>query len=105
MALKLTYLQILLRHYTIFKAKFYDVAISDVRMPGMSLLELCKQLTKIVDKIRIIFVSAFVTYASILKVQFPNIDHKHFIDKPISTDKHMSIILEHNKVLHAIKFT
>ena len=72
-----------------FKADYYDIIISDIRMPEINGFELCKQLVKIDDKVKIFFVSAFETHKNCLKEQYPNliIDEKHFVRKPISIDK------------------
>lgn len=77
-----------------FKADHYDAIISDVSMPDMNGFELCKQLVKIDDEAKIFFVSAFVTFKDVFKIQYPNliIDEKHFIDKPISIYKLVDII-------------
>lgn len=71
-----------------FKVGYYDVVISDVRMPGLNGFELCKELLKMDNnKLRIFFMSAYEAYMHDLKEQFPDLDDKHFIDKPISIDK------------------
>ena len=77
-----------------FKVGYYDVIISDVHIPGMNGFELCKELVRIDNNVKIFFVSGIVIFADKLKLQYPNLDEKHFIDKPISIDKLMSRISE-----------
>ena len=72
-----------------FKKGYHDIIISDVRMPNINGFDLCKELAKIDDKVKIFFVSSGEIYNNYLREQYPNliIDERHYIDKPISISK------------------
>jgi CheY-like chemotaxis protein len=68
-----------------FKADLYDLLLTDIRMPGMSGLELYEKIKQIDNRIRVCFVTAFGEYYGQLEKAFPTIDlHKCYIRKPIT---------------------
>ena len=67
-----------------FKAGLYDLALLDVRMPGMSGFELYEKMHRIDGACKVCFVTAFEIYYRSLKEFFPNLDVTCFIRKPVS---------------------
>lgn len=77
-----------------FKCGYYDVIISDINMPNINGFELCKELLRKDGQVKVFFVSAFPIYNNDLNVQFPNLNHKHFIEKPVSISQLIKTIDE-----------
>lgn len=70
----------------------YSLVITDIRMPGMSGIELITRLSKINQEIKVIVMSAFDLNGDDLKV----IGYEEFIQKPV----HMrSLVQTINKIL------
>jgi CheY-like chemotaxis protein/predicted transcriptional regulator len=67
-----------------FKPGFHDLLIFDVKMPRMSGFELYREISKIDDKAKVCFLTAFEMYIEEFKRVFPSMNVKHFIQKPIS---------------------
>jgi DNA-binding response OmpR family regulator len=76
-----------------FKVGYYNIIISDVRMPEMNGFELCSELVKMDDKIKVFFVSGFLLYSEEMKLLYPSIKSQHFIDKPVSIEKLVKTII------------
>lgn len=79
-----------------FKSSYYDLSLIDVRMEGMNGFELVQELTKIDKNLKVCFITSFKTYYDSLIQEYPNMDHKCFIQKPISIDdliKHIEKVL------------
>ncbi|MGI8720192.1 MAG: response regulator, partial [Nitrososphaeraceae archaeon] len=57
----------------------YSLIITDIRMPGMSGIELITRLSKINPEIKVILMSAFDLNGDNLK----HIDYEEFIQKPV----------------------
>ena len=79
-----------------FKSSYYDLSLIDVRMEGMNGFELVQELTKIDKNLNVCFITSFKTYYDSLIQEYPNMDHKCFIQKPISIDeliKHIEKVL------------
>lgn len=76
-----------------FKPGYYNSIISDICMPKMNGFQLCKELLRIDNKIKIFFVSAVDINSDEFRAQFPCVNYKHFIDKPVSISKIAEMIL------------
>jgi DNA-binding response OmpR family regulator len=78
-----------------FKKGKYALAILDIRMPEISGFELSKRLRKKDKEIKICFLTAFEEYYQSLKEQYPDLDVKCFMKKPISiTELYKHIVRE-----------
>jgi CheY-like chemotaxis protein len=71
-----------------FKTGLYDLAILDVKMPGMNGFGLYQEIRKLDDKVEICFLTAAsdVYYEAYGKQAFPNIDEKCIIRKPVENE-------------------
>jgi two-component system, OmpR family, response regulator ChvI len=70
-----------------FKTAAYDLLLLDVKMPKINGFELYRHISKIDDKIKVCFMSAFESYAEEFKKAFPNQSESCFTRKPISIDE------------------
>ena len=70
-----------------FKTAVYDLLLLDVKMPKINGFELYRHISKIDDKIKVCFMSAFESYAEEFKKAFPNQSESCFTRKPISIDE------------------
>jgi DNA-binding response OmpR family regulator len=66
-----------------FKPSQYDLAIFDVRMPGMGGFELYSKIRKIDSSIKALFVTAFAEFEHEFLVTLPDLDIKCVLEKPI----------------------
>ncbi len=62
----------------------YDLLILDVKMPKMNGFELYKEIKKHDEKAEACFLTAFEMYSTDFKKNFPAMDEKRFIQKPIT---------------------
>ena len=79
-----------------FNSGSYDLSLIDVRMEGMNGFELVQELKKIDKNLNVCFITSFKAYYDSLIQEYPNMDHKCFIQKPISIDdliKHIEKVL------------
>jgi DNA-binding NtrC family response regulator len=70
-----------------YKASFYDLLLIDIRMPGMTGFKLFQKINKIDNKAKVCFITPFEVYYKALLGEFPDLNHKCFIRKPISIDE------------------
>ena len=70
-----------------FKPGIYALSLIDIRMQGMNGFELVQELKKVEPDLRVCFITSFKTYYEGLLEQYPNMDHKCFIQKPISINE------------------
>ena len=83
-----------------FRSNHYDLALIDVRMEGMNGFELVQEVKKIDQNLKVCFITSFKAYYDSLIQEYPNMDHKCFIQKPISIDeliKHIEKVLPQEK--------
>ena len=74
----------------------YDLALIDVRMEGMNGFELVQEIKRIDKNIKVCFITSFKAYYDSLLEEYPNMDHRCFIQKPISIEdllKHIEDVL------------
>lgn len=67
-----------------FKAGYYDMLLTDIKMPEMSGFDLYREVKKQDDKIRVAFITAFEIYEAEFRKVFKDFDVTCFIKKPIS---------------------
>jgi DNA-binding response OmpR family regulator len=68
-----------------FKVGSYDLLLTNVRMPGMSGLELYERIKQIYKRIKACFITAFEEYHGQLEKAYPTLDlHTCYILKPIT---------------------
>ena len=66
-----------------FKPRYYDLVLSDVRMPDMNGLELAYEIKKRDGSQRIVFLTAYIDLFTELKKLFRRMDVLDVIQKPI----------------------
>jgi CheY-like chemotaxis protein len=66
-----------------FTPRLYDLLILDIRMPGMSGIQLLKKLRAIDEKIRVLFLTAFEIEENEWYLVLPGVDVNGFIKKPV----------------------
>jgi two-component system, OmpR family, response regulator ChvI len=66
-----------------FRAGQYDLLILDIKMPKMNGFELYREIQKIDDKVKVCFITAFVTYYESLREIFDMRNIQCIIKKPI----------------------
>jgi DNA-binding response OmpR family regulator len=68
-----------------FKAGLFDLLFADIRMPGMSGLELYEKIKQMDDRIEVCFITAFEEYYGQLGNAFPELDlQRCYLVKPIT---------------------
>jgi CheY-like chemotaxis protein len=67
-----------------FRPNFYDLALLDVRMPNMNGFELADKIEKIDNKAKLCFISTYDMEDKALRKQFPSLQVKCFLPKPIA---------------------
>ena len=66
-----------------FKPDYYDIVVSDVKMPDINGFQFCRKIKELDAKVKIFFLSAFDIYAKEAESMFPTLRAKAFIKKPI----------------------
>jgi DNA-binding response OmpR family regulator len=77
-----------------FKQGFYNLALLDMKMPKMNGFELCKELRKIDEKLKISFITAFDIRKEDLKIATLTLNENDLliIRKPILLDELVSSV-------------
>ncbi|HET9807577.1 MAG TPA: response regulator [Nitrososphaeraceae archaeon] len=75
-----------------FNSGSYDLALIDVRMEGMNGFELVQEMKRIDKNLKVCFITSFKAYYDSLIEEYPNMDHKCFIQKPISIEDLLKLI-------------
>lgn len=72
-----------LQAFSSFKAGEYDLLLLDIKMPKMNGFELYREIQRIDDKVKVCFITAFVTYYESLREIFDMRNIHCIIKKPI----------------------
>jgi CheY-like chemotaxis protein len=84
-----------LKHFVNLNCHYYDLVISDIRMPGLNGLQLYQKMKSIDDSTNIIFVSALDALQELVSI-FPDLNFGNIIRKPVTQEQFL------NKVKAAI---
>ncbi len=70
-----------------FRRGVYEMALLDVRMPGMNGFELYREIMRRDGEVRVKFFTAFEEYRDEFRKAFPELDERRFIRKPTPLSK------------------
>ena len=73
-----------------FIPAYYDLAVIDVRMPGMNGFELYSEIKSLDYKIKVLFLTALTDlhdYDDFKSKVSPRLHQKHFVQKPVEKDQ------------------
>jgi CheY-like chemotaxis protein len=65
---------------------YYDLVITDIRMPGLNGLQLYQKMKNIDDSIKVMFVSALNAVPELLSI-FPDLHYNNIIRKPVTQEE------------------
>lgn len=74
-----------LKHFNNLNHSYYDLVITDIRMPGLSGLQLYQKIKAIDNTIRVVLVSALDALQEIASI-FPDLDFRNIIRKPLNQE-------------------
>jgi CheY-like chemotaxis protein len=74
-----------LKHFINLNHSYYDLVITDIRMPSLNGLQLYQKIKAIDNTIKIVFVSALDSLQEMASI-FPNLDFKNIIRKPANQE-------------------
>jgi CheY-like chemotaxis protein/predicted transcriptional regulator len=74
-----------LEHFINLNHSYYDLVISDIRMPGLNGLQLYQKLRTIDNSIKVVFVSALDSLQEMVSI-FPNLDFNNIVRKPVTQE-------------------
>ena len=77
-----------------FRPRYYNLLISDIKMPNLNGFEFYSKIRKLDDKIRVCFITGYEYYYDEFRRVFPKLNVKCFANKPVSIDKLVEIIRE-----------
>lgn len=77
-----------------FKPDYYDLVVSDIKMPIMNGFQLCRKIREEDKSARFYFLSAFDIYAKEAEAMFPTLGSKAFIKKPIRYEELAAILMQ-----------
>ena len=86
-----------------FKADMYDLLILDIKMPKLNGFELYKQIKKVDNKVKTMFLTALTElqeYEEFRKEVFPKLGERYYVPKPIENEE---LIKRVNKILSQIE--
>jgi CheY-like chemotaxis protein len=73
-----------------FIPAYYDLAVIDVRMPGMNGFELYSEIKSLDYKIKVLFLTALTDlhdYGDFKSRVSPRLHQRHFVQKPVEKDQ------------------
>jgi two-component system catabolic regulation response regulator CreB len=79
---------------TKFKIGVHDLLILDIRMPGMSGIQLFRKIKEMDEKIRVLFLTAFEIEEDEWRLVLPNVDANGFVKKPARLEDLVSTIYQ-----------
>ena len=85
-----------LKHFIKSHYHYYDLIVTDIRMPGLNGFELYHQLKAFNPKIRILFITALDISSEITSL-LPELKSSQFISKPVDPITLISSIKQHAK--------
>ena len=77
-----------------FKPNYYDLVVSDIKMPNMNGFQLCRKIKEQDNRVGIYFLSAFDIYANEAKSMFPTLGTNAFIRKPIRYEELAAVLVQ-----------
>jgi CheY-like chemotaxis protein/predicted transcriptional regulator len=84
-----------LKHFINLNHSYYDLLITDIRMPGLNGLQLYQKIKAIDNTIKVVFVSALDALQEMVSV-FPDLDFSNIVRKPVTqedfTDKVKTVL-------------
>ena len=80
-----------LEHFRLY-SKSYEIAISDIRMPGINGYEFAKQIKKIKPIVKVILMSAFEIQDKEFHNLLPDIRVDAFLQKPFSVQRLSDVV-------------
>jgi CheY-like chemotaxis protein/predicted transcriptional regulator len=84
-----------LKHFINLNHSYYDLLITDIRMPGLNGLQLYQKIKAIDNTIKVVFVSALDALQEMVSV-FPELDFSNIVRKPVTqedfTDKVKTVL-------------
>jgi DNA-binding response OmpR family regulator len=86
-----------------FKTDLYDLLILDIKMPKLNGFELYKQIKKVDNKVKTMFLTALTElqeYEEFRKEVFPKLGERYYVPKPIENEE---LIQRVNKILSQIE--
>jgi CheY-like chemotaxis protein len=72
-----------LKRFVNLNHPYYDLVITDIRMPGLNGLQIYQKMKSIDDSIKVIFVSALDSVGEMVSI-FPDLHLNNFIRKPVT---------------------
>jgi CheY-like chemotaxis protein/predicted transcriptional regulator len=84
-----------LKHFINLNHSYYDLLITDIRMPGLNGLQLYQKIKAIDNTIKVVFVSALDALQEMVSI-FPELDFSNIVRKPVTqedfTDKVKTVL-------------
>jgi DNA-binding response OmpR family regulator len=81
-----------------FRKNTYEIALLDVRMPGMNGFQLYREILKRDDQVKVRFFTAFEEFRDEFRKAFPELDERRFIRKPTTLARLTQILITEMKV-------